>query len=86
LSLKRLESNPWDGIQDRFIEDDVVEGKVSCLSSSGVFVKIEDNLEGLLKNIEGPDDLLPGTDVKVRLITIDTEKERIDLELITSDD
>ena len=86
LSLKRLQSNPWDGIQDRFIEGDVVDGKVSCLSSSGVFVKIEDNLEGLLKNINGPDDLLPGTDVKIRLMSIDTEKERIDLELITSDE
>ena len=86
LSLKRLESNPWDAIRDRFSEGEIVDGMVSCISSSGVFVKIEDNLEGMLKNIDNPDDLLTGTDVKVRLTSINTEKERIDLELIMSDD
>ena len=48
LSLKRLKLDPWDSVESRFKEGQIVKGIVSNIVSYGAFVLIEDELEGLI--------------------------------------
>lgn len=48
LSLKRLKLDPWDYVEQKFKEGQLVEGVVSNIVSYGAFIQIEDELEGLI--------------------------------------
>ena len=48
LSLKRLKHDPWNFVEEKFEEGQIVEGFVSNIVSYGAFVLIEDELEGLI--------------------------------------
>jgi len=81
LSLKRLEPNPWEN-EDLHPEiGDTFEGMVSCIGNNGVYVQLDEGLEGLLRAQEGV--MLPGKGmrVKVRVISFEPEREHLDLEL-----
>jgi len=82
LSLKRLQPNPWEALQDAFETGQVLPGKVTVISSSGAFIQVADNLEGLLKTPDGQGSLVPGHEIQVRVIEFDPVKERLDLELV----
>ena len=55
LSIKRLKDDPWKGLVERYRTGDVVEGYVTSITDFGVFVEIEEGVEGLihLSEIEG---------------------------------
>ncbi|MGB2896140.1 MAG: S1 RNA-binding domain-containing protein [Anaerolineales bacterium] len=82
LSLKRLEQNPWELAEDHIEAGQELEGEVTVLSAPGAFVLVGENLEGLLKTPNGPGDLTPGMKVKVRVVELNPERERLDLELV----
>jgi len=48
LSLKALLPNPWDKVNEKFKEDSTVEGVVYKLSPFGAFVKLDENITGLI--------------------------------------
>ncbi len=48
LSLKRLAPHPWTTIEERYQENQLVEGKVTRIASFGAFIEIEPGIEGLL--------------------------------------
>ena len=48
LSLKRTKPDPWHGIEQRYHVGQVVKGIVTNVVDFGVFVKVEDDLEGLI--------------------------------------
>jgi small subunit ribosomal protein S1 len=48
LSLKRTKPDPWRGIEKRYSVGQVVKGIVTNVVDFGVFVKVEDDLEGLI--------------------------------------
>ena len=48
LGLKQLVSNPWDGIEKKFPVNSKITGKVVNLVPYGVFVELEEGVEGLL--------------------------------------
>ena len=48
LSLKRTKQDPWHGIEKRYHIGQVVKGVVTNVVDFGVFVKVEDDLEGLI--------------------------------------
>ena len=49
LGLKQLDNDPWDGdIPDKYQPGQLVKGKVTKITNFGVFVGLEDGLEGLL--------------------------------------
>ncbi len=82
LSLKRLTPNPWEKAIDELEPGQIVNGCVSHLSSSGVYVQLDDGPEGLLKSPDGPGALARGTVVRVRIMAFDPERERLDLDLV----
>jgi small subunit ribosomal protein S1 len=90
LGMKQLEEDPWDReIPHKFRPSSVHRGKVTKITNFGVFVQLEDNLEGLLhiseisdKKIENPAEILQvGQDVDVKVIKIDVDERKIGLSL-----
>jgi len=54
LGIKQLESNPWDGIQERYPLGSEVTGEVTNVTDFGAFVRLEDGIEGLVYSSELP--------------------------------
>jgi len=83
LGLKQLQPNPWPDIAARFPLDTVLETEVVNVTEFGVFVKIEEDLEGLVYSNEIDKDavsqLKPGDKIKVKVIKVDVEQGKIGL-------
>lgn len=82
LSLKRLAPNPWEQHAKKIKAGQELEGEVTVLTSSGAFVRVAENLEGLMKFSDGPGSLMPGMALRVKVTDFDPENERMDLALI----
>jgi len=48
LSIKRLKEDPWKGVVSRYHVGDIVEGYITSITDFGVFVEIEEGVEGLI--------------------------------------
>ncbi len=88
LGIKQMEANPWLTIDDRYPVDTVVKGKVKTITPFGVFVEIEEDIEGLIhisdiswtKRIYHPKEVFQkGQEVEVKVLSIDTTLHRIAL-------
>ncbi len=87
LSIKRLKEDPWKGLLERYHVGDVVEGYVTSITDFGVFVEIEEGIEGLihLSEIENgkgkhPSELFNIDDVvRAMVINVDEKDKRIGL-------
>jgi small subunit ribosomal protein S1 len=86
LSMKALQPDPWDSINDYVQEGNVVTGKIENIMNFGVFVKIKDGVTGLIpqsKLKQAKENITEdqiGEDYKVRVAKIDVVKKRISLE------
>ncbi|MCD4828978.1 MAG: S1 RNA-binding domain-containing protein [Candidatus Cloacimonetes bacterium] len=86
LSLKALEADPWDTIDDFLHKGQVVAGVIDGVTDFGVFIKLRDGLTGLLpkgKMKLGKLDITKeniGQEQSVRVAHIDTDRQRISLE------
>ncbi|OPY66229.1 MAG: 30S ribosomal protein S1 [Syntrophorhabdaceae bacterium PtaU1.Bin034] len=87
LSIKRLREDPWKGLPERYRVGDTVEGYVTSITDFGVFVEIEEGIEGLIHlseidNGKGkhPSELFSIDDVvKAMVINVDEREKRIGL-------
>jgi small subunit ribosomal protein S1 len=83
LGLKQLQSDPWPEIANKYPLGTTLEVEVINLTDFGVFVKIEDNLEGLIYASEIAKDVASGLKaadkIKVKVIKVDTEQAKIGL-------
>jgi small subunit ribosomal protein S1 len=48
LGLKQIEKNPWEELSEKYLPGTVVNGKVTNITEFGVFVEIEEGMEGLV--------------------------------------
>lgn len=48
LGIKQLQPDPWENIESKYAIGDVVTGTVSKVAGFGIFVALEDDLEGLI--------------------------------------
>lgn len=89
LSLRRTQPEPWETIAERYQLGQLVQGKVTQLTSFGAFVRIEDGVEGLVHlselsdaPISHPREVVQEGDVvTLRVIRIDPAHRRIGLSL-----
>ncbi|EII2710195.1 30S ribosomal protein S1 [Staphylococcus pseudintermedius] len=89
LSIKDTLPSPFETIQEKYSEGDIVEGKVMRLASFGAFVEISSGLQGLVhiseishKHIGTPGEVLePSQTVQVEILGINPEEERISLSI-----
>jgi len=83
LGLKQLQLNPWPEIAAKYPLDTIVEAEVVSITDFGVFVKIEEDLEGLVYASEIDKDavskLKPQDKIKVKVIKVDIEQAKIGL-------
>jgi small subunit ribosomal protein S1 len=89
LSIKRLQPDPWQSVQDLYQAGQIVEGAVTHIVKFGAFVEVDEGLEGLIhiseltgKNSPNPDDVVQKGDlVTVQILNVDSERRRIGLRL-----
>jgi small subunit ribosomal protein S1 len=88
LGLKQMSQDPWETtIPDKFKPGTVVKGAVTKLTNFGVFVQLEQGLEGLLhiselsdQKVENPENLVKvGDELEVRILRVDTAERKIGL-------
>lgn len=48
LGLKQIEKNPWEELSARYPAGTVISGKVTNMTDFGIFVEIEEGIEGLV--------------------------------------
>ncbi|MCM8800561.1 MAG: 30S ribosomal protein S1 [Candidatus Omnitrophica bacterium] len=90
LSLKQLEPDPWQDVEQRFQVGTKVSGKVRGFTDYGAFVELDNNLEGLIhvsdmswtRKVSHPQEVLKkGQKVEVIVLSVDPQNRRIGLGL-----
>ncbi|MFG0292516.1 MAG: 30S ribosomal protein S1 [Phycisphaerales bacterium JB065] len=90
LGVKQLSEDPWvEAIPGAYKPGMVVRGKITKITNFGVFVELEDDLEGLLhiseladQKVENPHDVVQaGEEVDVKILRVDISDRKIGLSL-----
>ena len=90
LGMKQLSEDPWvHAIPDAYKPGMVVRGHVTKITNFGVFVELEDDLEGLLHiseladhKVENPQDVVKaGDEIDVKILRVDITDRKIGLSL-----
>ncbi|MFO0916028.1 MAG: 30S ribosomal protein S1 [Pirellulales bacterium] len=88
LGLKQLQQDPWEQeIPDKYQPGQLVKGKVTKITNFGVFVGLQDGLEGLLHiseladhKVENPEDVVSvGDEIEVKILRVDVDERKIGL-------
>ncbi len=48
LGIKQIEKNPWDELSEKYAPGSVVTGKITNFTDFGIFMEIEEGIEGLV--------------------------------------
>ncbi|MFO7839606.1 MAG: S1 RNA-binding domain-containing protein [Desulfosalsimonadaceae bacterium] len=89
LGIKQLYPHPWQELVQRYLPGARVSGKVSSVASFGLFVEIEEGVQGLVHVSEVPaekgrnplEDFAPGQTVNAGVLEVLPEEKRIRLTL-----
>ena len=88
LGLKQVQANPWEEAAEKYAVGSKVSGKVVSVKDYGVFVELDDGIEGLvhvsemswtekIKNLSKH--FTEGETIETQVLEIDTENKRISL-------
>ena len=89
LGLKQVQPNPWESAQENYIPGTKVKGEVVSVKDYGIFVELDDGIEGLIHVSEvswtsdkGPiKGINAGDTVEAQVLEVDVENKRISLGL-----
>ena len=89
LSLKQLKNNPWLELTNKFNVNDSFDTEIVNVVDFGIFVKVHEEIDGMVhvsdlswnekQNQNILSNFQKGESVKVKILEINTEKERISL-------
>lgn len=88
LGMKQIEPNPWTLLEERYPVGSVIRGRVRNITDFGLFIGIEDGIDGLVhisdiswtKRVKHPGDVYKkGDEVEAMVLHIDPENERFSL-------
>jgi small subunit ribosomal protein S1 len=88
LGMKQLQPNPWDLVTDNYPVGSVIEGKIKNITDFGVFIGIEEGIDGLIhvsdlswtERIKHPSEkYAKGETIEAVVLKIDKENERFSL-------
>ncbi|PZR17429.1 MAG: 30S ribosomal protein S1 [Archangium gephyra] len=88
LGMKQIEQNPWTVLEDKYPIGSVIKGIVRNVTDFGVFVGVEDGVDGLVhvsdiswtQRVKHPGELYKKGDVvEACVLNIDVENERFSL-------
>ncbi len=89
LGIKQLEVNPWESISKKFGVGSEVTGPVTSVTDFGVFVRLEDGIDGLVysselavERIENPSEVFkPGQEVTALVVKVEPEEQKVSLSI-----
>jgi small subunit ribosomal protein S1 len=89
LGIKQLAPDPWKVVADRHPVGSMFKGQVTSVPDFGVFVRIEEGVEGLIhvsqlssERVEKPSNLFkPGDEVEAEVVSIDPTDRKIGLSI-----
>ena len=88
LGIKQLEADPWTTVGSRYSVGSVVEGRVRKLAEFGVFLEIEEGVDGLVhvsdlswtKHVKHPSEIVKkGQSMQAVILSIDAPNRRLSL-------
>ena len=88
LGMKQVAENPWEIISDKYPVGTVIEGKIKNITDFGLFIGIDDEIDGLVhisdiswtKRIKHPSEVYKKGDlVQAVVLDIDKKSERFSL-------
>jgi small subunit ribosomal protein S1 len=88
LGMKQLQANPWDLVTESYPVGSIIEGKIKNITDFGVFIGIEDGIDGLIhvsdlswtERIKHPSEkYAKGETIQAVVLKIDKENERFSL-------
>jgi small subunit ribosomal protein S1 len=88
LGMKQLQPNPWDLVTENYPVGSVIEGKIKNITDFGVFIGIEEGIDGLIhvsdlswtERIKHPSEkYAKGETIQAVVLKIDRENERFSL-------
>ena len=89
LGLKQLAPDPWEAIPVKFAPGTIVRGKATSVTDFGVFLEIEEGIEGLIhvselseEKIENPKEVINiGDEIEAAVLNVDTVDRKIALSI-----
>ncbi|KPL03325.1 MAG: 30S ribosomal protein S1 [candidate division Zixibacteria bacterium SM23_73_2] len=88
LGLKQIEPDPWENIENKYPRNSKIVGKVRNLTAFGVFVELEEGIDGLIhisdlswtKRVQHPAEVVRrGEKIEAVVLSIDKDNRRISL-------
>lgn len=87
LGIKQMNPDPWQVVTERYPLGSKIRGQVTSVPEFGVFVRIEEGVEGLIhvsqlstERVDKPSSLYkPGDEVEAEVINVDTHEKKIGL-------
>ncbi|BCO10513.1 30S ribosomal protein S1 [Desulfolithobacter dissulfuricans] len=88
LGVKQLKSDPWERVPEEYAVGSRVKGKVVSITDYGVFVELEEGVEGLVhisemswsKKPRHPSKMVTvGDEIEVQVLKVEAETKRISL-------
>jgi len=89
LGLKQLNVDPWETVPVRYARGTIVKGKVTSVTDFGVFIELEEGIEGLIhvselskEKIDSPKDFAEvGAELEAAVLQVDTVDRKIALSI-----
>ncbi len=89
LSMKKMQKDPWDGIEKKYVTGQKVKGKIIKVNPFGLFVELEPNIHGLAhisqlsdKPVTNINDLGKiGDELDFYIVSLDPKNHRLGLSM-----
>jgi small subunit ribosomal protein S1 len=89
LGIKQIEKNPWEDLAQKYTPGSVVNGKITNFTDFGIFVEIDEGIEGLVhiseisqKRVKTSSELYSVGDIVSAVVkSIDTKSKKIRLSI-----
>ena len=87
--IKQLMKSPWESIKEKYPPRTKIQGTISGITPFGIFVKMKDDVEGLVhisevsrNRIDNLEDAFKiGDNVEAVVLDVDTDKKRLSLSI-----
>lgn len=88
LGIKQCTANPWAAYVEEHPVGSVIEGKIKNITEFGLFIGLNDEIDGMIhlsdiswdkSGEEAVKDYAKGQEIQAKIIDVDVEKERISL-------
>ncbi|MFH1729051.1 MAG: 30S ribosomal protein S1 [Pseudomonadota bacterium] len=88
LGIKQLKDDPWKLAANKYSSGDIIKGKITKLTDFGIFVQVENEIEGLVhkkeiydKDEENKPKFNSGDEIEAMVISIDPDERKMALSI-----